>query len=72
MSAVKTLIIFENLTVERIELEHPVSNERNVHYVKPGDESKKNIYVDPETGSLFSTSMFLLRLTMFPNRYIPT
>jgi peptide chain release factor subunit 1 len=50
MSAVKTLIIYENLTIDRIELEHPVSNEINVHFIKKGDESKKNIYVDKETG----------------------
>jgi len=50
MSSVKTLIVFENLTVERVELEHPVTQEVQVHYLKPGDESKKNVYVDDESG----------------------
>lgn len=50
MSAVKTLIIYESLTVERIEVEHPVSGEIVVHYLKPGEDKKKNIYQDPESG----------------------
>ncbi len=45
----KTLIIFENLVVDRVELENPTSGTRSVHYIK-GGEDDKSMYVDQETG----------------------
>eukprot|EP00750_Incisomonas_marina_P001394 INCI11164.1.p1 GENE.INCI11164.1~~INCI11164.1.p1 ORF type:complete len:512 (+),score=112.23 INCI11164.1:163-1536(+) len=50
MSAVKTLIVYDNLLTERVELEHPTTGEKSVHFLNPGDEAKKNVYVDEETG----------------------
>ena len=52
MSAAKILIIHENLRMDRIEVAHPVTNEITVHHVVPGEEDKKKIYTDAETGTL--------------------
>ena len=50
MSACKTLIVYDNLTMERVELKHPTTGEVSVHFLKPGDEEKKNLYVDEDSG----------------------
>jgi peptide chain release factor subunit 1 len=50
LSSVETLIIWEDLDVQRVELKHPTTGKASVLYLAPDQEKDRALYTDPETG----------------------
>jgi len=50
MGAVETLILWENLEVQRITLANKQTQEEKVLVLRPGEEKKASLFQDPETG----------------------
>nr|CAH8840381.1 unnamed protein product [Trichobilharzia regenti] len=51
MGAVETLIVWENLSVNRYVLKMPTSEENRVIHLRPDQETDRRHFIDPETGS---------------------
>lgn len=50
MSAVETLIVYEDLEDQRYELRNPATGEITVKYFRPDQEKERALFQDPETG----------------------
>ncbi|CAH8481703.1 unnamed protein product [Schistosoma turkestanicum] len=51
MGAVETLVVWENLSVNRYVLKVPTSEENRIIHLRPDQETDRRHFIDPETGS---------------------
>ncbi|KAH8860341.1 Eukaryotic peptide chain release factor subunit 1 [Schistosoma japonicum] len=51
MGAVETLVVWENLSVNRYVLKVPTSEENRIIHLRPDQETDRRHFVDPETGA---------------------
>jgi len=49
MSAVHTLIVYENLQLQRVVTENPITKEKKEHYLTPQETQKQQAFEDPTT-----------------------
>lgn len=50
MTALESLMLFEEIEVMRYEIRNPVKNETNVYFLTPKQEEDPKYFKDPETG----------------------
>jgi peptide chain release factor subunit 1 len=69
MGAVHTLIVWENLDIQRYVLKNPATSAEKIVFLRPDEAKDDKVFRDPETGVDLETVDQMLLLEWFANNY---